>query len=339
MNIRGTGKQIYTCNKCNKSFDHHGHYKTHVNRKTDCRKTSQPKSYSCMYCDSVFVNKSNLNRHVKKYHVGQMTVNKSKEIKNKFQKDNMCCFCKKKLANKSNLNRHQKGCKMKQVSEERETIYKTLLDKLEEQEKVNMEIVNANNQLKAQNDKLMVTINNGTINNTTNQTVNNNTINNNYGDRIVAFGKEDLTRISDEVCKRIIGTGFFCVPNLVDHVHFNKDIPEYHNVYIPNKKEKYAMTFDGNFWQLENRDEVINKLIEDKQAFLEEQFYEFIETLSESARRKFNKFLEQCGEEAVKERMFNAIKMILYNKKHFIIDSRRVIGHDPFVNKQIEFVL
>ena len=80
-------------------------------------------------------------------------------------------------------------------------------------------------------------------------------------------------------------------------------------------------------------------IIEDKQAFLEEQFYEFIETLSDSARQKFNKFLEQCGEEVVKERMFNAIKMILYNKKHFIIDSRKVIGHDPFVNKQIEFVL
>ena len=35
------------------------------------------------------------------------------------------------------------------------------------------------------------------------------------------------------------------IPALVEYVHFNKDIPEYNNVYISNMRDNYVMIYDG----------------------------------------------------------------------------------------------
>ena len=62
------------------------------------------------------------------------------------------------------------------------------------------------------------------------------------------------------------------VPKLIEHVHFNKNEPNNHNVYIPNMRSKYTMTYNGNKWNLSNQSAIISQLFDDKNIFLEDKY-------------------------------------------------------------------
>ena len=79
----------YTCEKCNKSFKQKGHYLTHINKKFSCETNNlliqnnpdefkkiqnleifnenkeNIKNFSCNFCNKIFFNNSNLNKHLK----------------------------------------------------------------------------------------------------------------------------------------------------------------------------------------------------------------------------------------------------------------------------------
>ena len=62
-----------------------------------------------------------------------------------------------------------------------------------------------------------------------------------------AFGKEDLSFIDNISSKKILNKGFKSIQEFVKIIHFNKDKPEYHNVYMPNWRDKSKiLVFDGN---------------------------------------------------------------------------------------------
>jgi hypothetical protein len=48
--------------------------------------------------------------------------------------------------------------------------------------------------------------------------------------KVVKFGEENLSYISDDTFKKIIGRGFKSLEEFMNHVHFNKDHPENHNI-------------------------------------------------------------------------------------------------------------
>ena len=60
------------------------------------------------------------------------------------------------------------------------------------------------------------------------------------------------------------------VPSLIKEVHFNPNVPENHNIYISNIKNKYAMVYDGTRWEIKDQDETIDKLIIDQEYAIEE---------------------------------------------------------------------
>lgn len=67
-------KKDYICQLCNKQYNcTKSNYNTHVRRckaKQERLKNKQPKVYSCEDCDYTTSNKSNLNKHVRRVHVG-----------------------------------------------------------------------------------------------------------------------------------------------------------------------------------------------------------------------------------------------------------------------------
>jgi hypothetical protein len=54
--------------------------------------------------------------------------------------------------------------------------------------------------------------------------------------------------------------------NLTETLHFNPKYPEYHNIYISNMQDKYAMTYDGKDWNLTIKEDLINKIYDDKKT-------------------------------------------------------------------------
>ena len=145
--------------------------------------------------------------------------------------------------------------------------------------------------------------------------------------KLVAFGEEDLTYISEKICKFFLKKGFQSVPQFIEHIHFNKNKPENHNVYIPNMKDLYAMIFDGKRWNLKEKEEIINQLFDDKESFLEEKYQEYFDNLDEITKKKFKRFLEHSNTET-KKKLKNEIKLLIYNKRHVAINTKKNMNNE-----------
>ena len=85
--------------------------------------------------------------------------------------------------------------------------------------------------------------------------------------------------------------GFKSVPTLVEHVHFNKNKPENHNVYISNIQTNYVLVYDGIDWKLMERDGVLQQLVDDKSEILSDKFDELLTQLDEPTVRNSSVFL------------------------------------------------
>jgi hypothetical protein len=165
-------------------------------------------------------------------------------------------------------------CRIKKNEDsKREEIYERLVE-LEKKNDVLMKKTETyekeNNQLK----KKVVSLekNAQKVSKTVNNNNNNNTNNINNGIvahiNLIGYGKEDMSKINKKDILRAIQHGFDSTIKLTETLHFNPKHPEYHNVYITNVKDKYAMMYDGKDWNLTMKDELINKIYDDKKIWM-----------------------------------------------------------------------
>jgi len=271
-------------------------------------------SYKCNTCNKIFNRKWNLIRHENKKNpctiTPPTTANSTPPKTAKLRQIIKCNYCHKEFTRKDSLNKHLKSrCKIKkQIELDKEEIFQSLIKKVE--------------QLEKQNNELSLTINNTNSNNT----INNTQINNNNNIKLVAFGKEDMSFIVDEVSKRILNKGFRSVPVLTHYTHFDKNRPEYHNIYISNMRNSFIMIYDGKKWNLKNRNEVLDDLISNKTDYLIEQFDEFKDVLDESTLKKFGRFLNDQDEEYVINSIKDELKLILYNNRNLPLETKKQLG-------------
>ena len=105
------------------------------------------------------------------------------------------------------------------------------------------------------------------------------------------------------------------VSTLVEQVHFNRNKPENHNVYISNIRTNYALVYDGDDWKLKEREEILQQLIDDKTGILSDKFDELLTTLDEPTIKKFQRFLDNQDENSVTTSLKKDLKLLLYNNK------------------------
>ena len=172
--------------------------------------------------------------------------------------DLKCKFCDKEYSRKDNLSRHiNKFCKAKKHFDEFELLKKKYEDIVEKYEEV-LEVLaskndistthsvnNSNNPTNSNNANNSNNTNNGSINsNNVNQKNSNNNI------TVFQFGKEDYSKIPNQLILKTImsstGAGIPC--SLIEKLHFNKDYPEYQNVCITDMNRKYALLWNGKKW-------------------------------------------------------------------------------------------
>jgi len=180
--------------------------------------------------------------------------------------------------------------------------------------------------------------------NVNNGTINNNTINNNMkvdGDmKLVKFGNENLSYISDDLFKSILGRGFKAVEELVDHSHFHPDHPENHNIYIADIKNNYVLLYDGLQWNIKDRDEAIEDLIYAKSDYLSVKFEELMHKLSPMDIKKFTNFTNfmKNRDNDIKMKMVKTdLKLMLYNNRHIPTALRKQLETNMKKQKTIKY--
>jgi hypothetical protein len=152
-------------------------------------------------------------------------------------------------------------------------------------------------------------------------TINNN-INNVVNINLIGYGKEDLTKIDKKDMIKIMKNGFKSSLRLTEALHFNEKLPEYHNIYISNIKDKYAMIYNGKDWNLITKDELIDQIYDDKRNYIEENIPTFIESITESQTRALHRWLNTDEDDKKIKIIKEEIKLLLYNSRNLALQYK-----------------
>jgi hypothetical protein len=144
----------------------------------------------------------------------------------------------------------------------------------------------------------------------------NNTINNNI--TINAYGKEDLSHLTEKDYKNIFNKCNSAIPLLIEMVHFNNEKPENTNMYISNIKSQFAYIYNGNQWNLMNKDELIDDIYDKKCIILLEKYEDLKDILNTQTVQNFVHFMEKYDTDSMKENVSNRIELLLYNNRIFV---------------------
>merc|ERR1711991_858449 len=138
--------------------------------------------------------------------------------------------------------------------------------------------------------------------------------------KLVAYKETDLSHLTDQDYIQCLNRSNMVIPNLIKKIHFNPKKPENHNIYISNIKNKYVMIYDGKKWNLENRNDAIDELIDNNESVLEQKLEEWIENGKQypDIMKKFNRYLEKKEKDTVINKIKEEIKLILFNNRKML---------------------
>jgi len=290
----------YECDICKKKFIMKIDFTRHVNRKFKCKEDdliimNDNNKYECDICHNQFNYKSELTKHINKK---KSCIIKKNEPNNDMMINILKCeICNKEFTTIKSLNRHKKN-------------YCNQLEKIDKNELINL----VKNLKKEINEKDKLIINNIMTNNTIGNTLNN--IQNNI--TINAYGKEDISHITEKDYKNLFTKCNSLIPTLIELIHFNEDKPENTNVYISNIKSPYAYVYDGHKWNLMNKDEIIDDIYDNKCLIIIDKFDDMKELLNKHTVELFSKFIDKHSSDMMKKNMSNKIQLLLYNNRNLI---------------------
>jgi hypothetical protein len=232
-----------------------------------------------------------------------------------------CSNCNKSFSRSDNLKRHLNSCKkiessIKDLLTENE-ILKQHLKKQEELMNQLMESINKNAKI---HPKTLQKINKQLINSNNNNTI----INNTY----VKFGNLSYDGIlSDKEQREILRKQYLSLEESIKKIHFNKDLPEYNNVFITNMKDDIAYVFNGKQFISVRKNDMLNQLIDMHVDEINISFEKNKGKLNEKQIERLEKFLDMLNDEDTKykdgtQRIFsnykaykiNEVKLMIYNE-------------------------
>jgi len=272
----------YTCYRCDYITTRKCNMKTHLNRVNTCNaEFNEVKLNVCNkyilqglsyleYKELIDNNNNNIQISTQKdYNSTQKDYSSTQKDYSSTQKDlvnNMnhnCIYCNKTFKFNYLLTRHLKSCKVKNNEIE---LLKTKIELLENK---NKEYEEENKELKyiiEQKNKIIKE--NKSINKYTN--CNNVTNNNNNTTNIIVnnYIKPNKKYLNYDTKKECIYTDDVYLLPLLKELFFNKEHPENHSISYSNTRSNKMSVYNGNEWNLQNRVDIINNLIDNCDSIL-----------------------------------------------------------------------
>ena len=81
------------------------------------------------------------------------------------------------------------------------------------------------------------------------------------------------------------------------------------------------MIYDGDKWNLSNRDDIVNDILEEKEIIIEEKLEEWLEKGDRKypeIMKKFTRYLEKKEHDVVLDKIKDEIKLVLFNNRNII---------------------
>jgi len=262
------------------------------------------KKHICELCNTVFIGKSNLSRHL------------NKKRKCNVDTDFECKWCNKSFSTNSNLTRHETNTclvkqqydTLKQQIQETDATNNARVKELEEKYRLLEEKIGGMNQTTT-----IIACDGNNNTNTTNLINNNNTTNNTKNITINKYGCEDMSHITLKRITFVFDKCFRSVVECVKLKHFSPLAPQNRNVYISDLKSKHAYIFVGHQWDAVGRAMLLDDMYDDICDYIESKLKEFMTVLEPHIIMKIQRFLDEKEEEATATRIKEDLRLLLFN--------------------------
>jgi len=300
-------------------------------------------NHICNICNKIYSSYKSLWNHNKDFHKNNVNnvnnnVNDVKEnVKNvkenvKIVKSLTCELCNKIFNNRPAKSIHKKKCEAAKMKEEEANKIKQLEEnnKIRQLEEIILELKNQVTTILKEKGKIhhktLQKINNQLTNNINNSgNINNGQIINNT---FVKFGDVDYERIlNNKQVRHILNQQFMSIEESIKLIHFNKDLPEYNNVFITNMRDDIGYIFNGKEFISVKKNEMVNELIDSHIKEINLSLEKHKNNLNEKYVNRLEKFLDMLNDDDTKftdqnnQRTYpsykaykmNSIKLLIYN--------------------------
>ena len=129
------------------------------------------------------------------------------------------------------------------------------------------------------------------------------------------YGSEDISYITHKQFVAIFKKCHGSIPAFIMLKHFNKSAPENRNVYIADLKSKYALTYDGNRWNITDRNVLLDEMYSENKDYLKGKYEEKIELLDDITATAFRRFLDSEDGSVWEKNVKENIKQMLFNER------------------------
>ena len=314
----------YKCNRCGYNAKQKINLMRHLNRKNICRPILEDisienikKHYGFEKCNHTalfdtqtapFSTQTALFEN-EKQHPNSTQIAPKQHPNSTQKKPIKCDFCEKTFTRKTGLTKHLKCCKIKQKKEKNENEKDEKDKKIKFLEKKQEELQDKVEDLLIELSKNASTINNITNNTTNNQ---NKIINININN----YGNENIDYLNKDYLNNLLQGAFTAIPKLIENIHFNPSHPENHNIKITNKKEPYIKVRKNDKWELQDKKETLETLVDDKYYILVDHYADVEKTdpIPEKTRTVMEQFHDSyLDKKALHKELQKKSEMIILN--------------------------
>lgn len=267
---------MYKCCRCGYSTHIKTQYIRHLNRKNPCKPKHSDKNINELLEE---VNKKSI----------QIGTPRNFMENDKFE----CIYCTKEYTRKCHLSRHLKTCKVAKKMQIMENKILDLTAKIEDLGDTTPIITHNTTHHTTHN----------TTHNTLNVTINN-------------YGYENMNSLTSAFLNHLITIPFGSVPNLVETLHFSRNNPENRNIKIDNKKLPYASIYKDGKWQLTNKRECLEDIVDRSYMIIDLHYSEGHTQLEPKQKERYEKFqnLYDNDDPLLKKQLVKDTELIILNK-------------------------
>ena len=330
-----------TCVRCGSIFNRIDNFKRHLSRKNICEI-----KYLDVLPEEILDNYEELYKHYLINKLNQNIAESSQEGSQNIVENNQhelelfCIYCGKEYKHKSSYYRHIKNrCKVKKQEEKQEeknklmdeflatkyTLLKIEYDKkYQENEEIKL-------QLEKKIEDLQMSMQEQNISNNGQNTDSISQDNSqNFNININNFGEEDLSKMTASDWESIILYQFDMIEELIKYIHINKE--ENRNIYIPSTKEKFALIFEKQNWNLINKNPFFKKLIFNKSEHLHDAIDKYGNDIKKITKKRARNFINLCSSDKEEiKKLTDNINMLFVNNNQLIKNT-----YEKNYNKKIK---
>ena len=146
----------------------------------------------------------------------------------------------------------------------------------------------------------------------------------NNNNNLISYGNEDFKKIDTSELLHCCKQGFKSAVHLTKTVHFNSKYPEFHNVYISNIRNQYAMVYKNNEWETVIKSDLLDEIYDNCKNYIEDNRGVFNDKLTKSQKQSLQRWIDthDVNENDVKiKKIKNDLRLLLFNQRKMVINK------------------